>query len=77
MSAGIITDTIVHAFAQILNGLPAALLGVGMLFANTVINVFLTSGSGQAAAVMPIMIPLSDLLGVCLLYTSVPCPLSS
>lgn len=64
LSAGIITDTIVHAFAQILNGLPAALLGVGMLFANTVINVFLTSGSGQAAAVMPIMIPLSDLLGV-------------
>ncbi len=64
LSAGVITDTIVHAFAQMLNGLPAALLGVGMLFANTVINVFLTSGSGQAAAVMPIMIPLSDLLGV-------------
>ena len=64
LSAGMITDTIVHAFAQMLNGLPAALLGVGMLFANTVINVFLTSGSGQAAAVMPIMIPLSDLLGV-------------
>jgi uncharacterized ion transporter superfamily protein YfcC len=64
LSAGAITDTIVHAFANMLNGLPAALLGVGMLFANTVINVFLTSGSGQAAAVMPIMIPLSDLLGV-------------
>jgi len=64
LSAGVITDTIVHGFAQLLNGLPAALLGVGMLFANTVINVFLTSGSGQAAAVMPIMIPLSDLLGV-------------
>ena len=28
------------------------------------INVFLTSGSGQAVAVMPIMIPLSDVLGV-------------
>jgi uncharacterized ion transporter superfamily protein YfcC len=64
LSAGAITDTIVHAFANVLTGLPAALLGVGMLFANTVINVFLTSGSGQAAAVMPIMIPLSDLLGV-------------
>ena len=35
-----------------------------MLFANTVINVFLTSGSGQAAAVMPIMTPLADLLGI-------------
>ena len=64
LSAGLITDTIVHAMAEVLTGLPAALLGVGMLAANTLINVVLTSGSGQAAAVMPIMIPLSDLLGV-------------
>lgn len=64
LNAGVITDTIVHGLAVMLNGLPAALLGVGMLFSNTVINVFLTSGSGQAAVVMPIMIPLSDLLGV-------------
>ena len=35
-----------------------------MLIANTIINVFLTSGSGQAAAVMPILVPLSDLIGV-------------
>ena len=64
LSAGVITDTIIHGFANMLNGLPTALLSIGMLFANTVINVFLTSGSGQAAAVMPIMVPLSDLLGV-------------
>ena len=64
LSAGKITDTIVHSMAVVLAGLPAALLGVGMLVANTLINVVLTSGSGQAAAVMPIMIPLSDLLGV-------------
>jgi len=64
LSAGVITDTIVHAMAVALQGLPAALLGVGMLIANNLINVVLTSGSGQAAAVMPIMIPLSDLLGV-------------
>lgn len=64
LSAGVITDTIVHSMAVVLTGLPAALLGVGMPAANTLINVVLTSGSGQAAAVMPIMIPLSDLLGV-------------
>ena len=64
LSAGVITDTIVHSMAVVLSDLPAALLGVGMLVANTLINVVLTSGSGQAAAVMPIMIPLSDLLGV-------------
>ena len=58
LSAGKIPDTIVHSMAVVLTGLPAALLG------NTLINVVLTSGSGQAAAVMPIMIPLSDLLGV-------------
>lgn len=64
LSAGVITDTIVHSLAQLLDTLPASLLGVGMLFANTIINVFLTSGSGQAAAVMPIMVPLADLLGI-------------
>ena len=64
LSAGRITDTIVHSMAVVLSDLPAALLGVGMLVANTLINVVLTSGSGQAAAVMPIMSPLSDLLGV-------------
>ena len=35
-----------------------------MVIANTIINVFLTSGSGQAVAVMPILIPLADVLGV-------------
>ena len=35
-----------------------------MYIANTLINFVVVSGSGQAAAVMPIMIPLSDLLGV-------------
>ena len=37
---------------------------IGMLLANTIINVFLTSGSGQAAAVIPILAPLADLVGV-------------
>lgn len=46
LSAGVITDTIVHSMAVVLTGLPAALLGVGMLAANTLINVVLTSGSG-------------------------------
>ena len=35
-----------------------------MYIANTLINCVIVSGSGQAAAIMPIMIPLSDLLGV-------------
>ena len=64
MNAGHITDTVVHALANSLNFVPTILLGPAMLLANTIINVFLTSGSGQAAAVIPILAPLSDLVGV-------------
>ena len=64
MNDGKITYTIVHAMAVLLDGLPAGIIAPGMVLANTLINVFLTSGSGQAVAVMPIMIPLSDVLGV-------------
>ena len=35
-----------------------------LLSVNACIQTFLTSGSGQAAAVMPILVPLSDLIGV-------------
>ena len=35
-----------------------------MFFVQSIINVFIPSGSGQAALVMPIMAPLGDLLGV-------------
>ncbi len=64
MSDGNIIDTVVHALAGVLGGVPLYLQGVGMLLANTLINVFITSGSGQAAVVMPIFIPLADLLGM-------------
>ena len=64
MTDGKIIDTVVHVLGDGLNQVPAFLQGPAMLYANTVINVFLTSGSGQAAAVMPIMIPLADLIGM-------------
>lgn len=64
MKSGNIIDTVVHALAGGLSAVPAVLQAPAMLVANTVINIFLTSGSGQAAAVMPIMTPVADLLGV-------------
>ncbi len=64
MTDGKIIDTVVHGLAAALNAVPAILQGPAMLVANTIINVFLTSGSGQAAAVMPIMTPLADLIGM-------------
>ncbi|MBT9776668.1 YfcC family protein [Clostridium sp. MCC353] len=64
MTDGNIIDTVVHTLAGILNVIPFYLQGIGMLIANTIINVFITSGSGQASVVMPIMVPLADLLGM-------------
>lgn len=64
MADGQIIDTVVHSLAKVLDLIPFYLQGVGMLIANTIINVFITSGSGQASVVMPIMIPLADLIGM-------------
>ena len=64
MDAGKITYTIVHATSELLSGLPPIIIAPGMVLVNTLINLFLTSGSGQAVAVMPILIPLADVLGV-------------
>ncbi|MBN2828605.1 MAG: TIGR00366 family protein, partial [Tissierellales bacterium] len=44
--------------------LPAILRAPGMMFVQVLVNVFVTSGSGQAAITMPIMAPLADLSGV-------------
>mgnify|MGYP000577785098 FL=1 len=35
-----------------------------MFLVQTIINFFICSGSGQAVATMPIMVPLSDVVGV-------------
>lgn len=64
MNDGKITYTIVHSLSSMLEGLPAVVIAPGMVIANTIINIFLTSGSGQAVAVMPILTPLADVLGV-------------
>lgn len=64
MNAGNITDTIIYAFSQPLQALPAWLTAQGMLVVQTLLNFFISSGSGQAATIMPLMTPLSDLVGV-------------
>lgn len=64
MSEAVISDTIIHGLATVLQGLPASLSAVGMMLVQTAINFLIPSGSGQAVATMPIMAPLSDLIGV-------------
>ncbi|MUU13140.1 MAG: hypothetical protein EP146_18810 [Oscillibacter sp.] len=63
LDEALVLDTVIYGCAAILNGLPTLLRGPAMLIANTVVNVFIISGSGQAAAVMPVFIPVADLVG--------------
>jgi uncharacterized ion transporter superfamily protein YfcC len=64
LTKGNIIDTIIYYSASSLKGFPKSINAVIMLFVQTFINFFISSGSGQAAATMPIVIPLSDMIGV-------------
>ncbi|MEN8138127.1 MAG: Na+/H+ antiporter NhaC family protein [Bacteroidota bacterium] len=61
---GHIIDTILHSIANASEGLPAYISVQLMFFVQGFINFFIPSGSGQAALTMPIMAPLSDVLGI-------------
>jgi len=63
LEEGIVLDTMVNYMANMLEPLPAILGAIGMYFFNLLFNLIITSGSGQAAIVMPIMAPLADLVG--------------
>lgn len=57
-------NTLLNFGSESLGGLPSWLAAWLMLLGQGVFNFFVTSGSGQAALTMPIMAPLSDLIGV-------------
>ncbi len=64
INQGGIMDTIVYNLANILNYVPQLLQAPVMFLMHIVINFFVTSGSGQAAITMPIMVPVADLVGM-------------
>jgi len=64
LSDGEILDTIIYWAASALRGTSQYVSALGMLAFQTVLNFFIPSGSGQAAVTMPLMAPLSDLLGI-------------
>jgi len=64
LEQGKVVDTIIHGIAQPLEQLPPALSAVGMLVVQSLTNLFVPSGSGQAYVTMPIMAPLADLVEV-------------
>ena len=59
-----IMDTVIHGLASSLNLFPNILKPSAMFIMNNIVNFFIVSGSGQAAAVMPIFVPMSDLAGI-------------
>jgi uncharacterized ion transporter superfamily protein YfcC len=64
LSDGQVLHTIVHGLSQPLVAVGGELSAVGMLFIQSVLNFFIPSGSGQAYVTMPIMAPISDIVGV-------------
>ncbi len=64
MDDGRIIDTIVHGLFVPLETLPLALSAVGMSIAQAIIHVPVPSVSGQAVLTLPVLVPLSDLLGL-------------
>lgn len=64
LTEGQVIDTVIHGIASALDGAGATVAAVGMLAVQSACNFFIPSGSGQAYVTMPIMAPLSDLVGV-------------
>lgn len=64
LQQGMVIDTVVHGLAGLVAELPTYLTAIGMFLVQTLTNFFVNSGTGQAALTMPIMVPLSDILGV-------------
>jgi uncharacterized ion transporter superfamily protein YfcC len=64
LSDGQIIDSVVHGAALVLQTVPRYVAVVGMLFYESTLNLLIPSGSGQAAVSMPLMAPLSDILGI-------------
>lgn len=59
-----ILDTIVYGIVNIVNVMPDSIKAVGMFICQSLINCVIVSGTGQAAVTMPLMVPVSDLVGI-------------
>jgi len=61
---GLIIDTILNSVAELAGDTPKYISAELMFLFQCFLNFFIPSGSGQAALTMPIMAPLSDVLGI-------------
>ncbi len=64
LEQGQVMDTLVYGLGNLVGTFPHTLSAVGMFISQFAFNFVVPSGSGQALVTMPIMAPLSDLIGV-------------
>ena len=64
MQEALISDTIVYYLSSLLDIGNPVLSAVGMLFLQSIINIFINGSSSQATITMPIMAPVADIVGV-------------
>ena len=64
LTDGHVTDTILNGLATPLSRAPAAFASLLMIPFHAIIHVAVPSVSGQAVLTLPILVPLSDLLGI-------------
>lgn len=64
LEAGKISDTIAYYLAESLSGLPLTLAAVAMTVGQTAMNFIIPSGSGQALATLPVLLPVGELIGM-------------
>jgi uncharacterized ion transporter superfamily protein YfcC len=64
MNQGHIVDTVVRGLFAPVADLPVTLTALGMMLAHGLLHLPVPSTSGQAVLTMPLLVPLSDLLGL-------------
>ena len=61
---GHILDTCLHSMASVISHLPSVIASWAAFIMQAIINFFIPSGSGKAVLTMPLLAPLSDLIGI-------------
>ncbi len=64
LEAGNISDTIAYNLSEMLTVIPLYGSAIVMSLSQCVMNILIPSGSGQALATLPVMIPVGDLVGL-------------
>jgi uncharacterized ion transporter superfamily protein YfcC len=64
LDQGHVVDTIVHGLLAPIAALPTTLSALGMMVFHALVHIPVPSTSGQAVLTMPLLVPLSDLIGL-------------